>query len=85
MELASAASTGTVWLPHEIDRLLELVESGANRVEIARAFPDRTWRVIYCKYTYLTDNSLPRESRNTIRKHETFYEYAEHMGLEGQY
>ena len=84
MELIRAASTGTVWLPNEIDVLLELIESGASRVEIARAFPDRTWRVLYCKYRTLTGNLLPRESRNIIRKHETYNQYAERVGLKGQ-
>ena len=84
MELIRAASTGTVWLPNEIDVLLELFESGASKVEISRAFPDRTWRVLYCKYTYLTGKSMSRESKNTVRKYETYNEYAERVGLEEQ-
>lgn len=84
IQLARSSTGGTVWLPNEIDLLLELFEAGASRVEIAKAFPDRTWRVLYCKYKRLTGKSSPRESHNTIGKHETYNEYAERIGLNGQ-
>lgn len=84
LQLCRVASTGTVWLPQEADLLVALVESGASRLEIAKAFPDRTWRVLYQKYCYLTNKPLPRESRNTIRKYETYNQYVERVGLKGQ-
>lgn len=84
IQLARVSSTGTVWLPNEIDLLVEMVKSGASRIEIAKAFPDRTWRVLYSKYKGITKKSLPREEHNTIGKYETYNEYVERMGLNGQ-
>ena len=84
LQFRRVASTGTVWLPQEADLLVELVESGASRIEIAKAFPDRTWRVLYSKYCDLTNKTLPRERRNTIRKYETYNQYVERVGLKGQ-
>jgi len=84
VQLARVSTVGTVWLPNEIDLLIKLVESGASRVEIAKAFPDRPWRVLYNKYRNMTNKHLPREKCNTIGKFETYNEYAERVGLNGQ-
>jgi DNA invertase Pin-like site-specific DNA recombinase len=84
LQLYRVASTGTAWRPQEADLLVALVESGASRLEIAKAFPDRTWRVLYKKYCHLTNKTLPRESHNTIGKYETYNQYVERVGLKGQ-
>jgi hypothetical protein len=76
LTVSRIAARGTTWLPQEKELLLKLVESGASKVEIAKAFPDLRWNVIYFKYHYMTGKSLVRETTNSIRKYETYNEYA---------
>ena len=83
LKLQRVAATGTIWLSHEVTRLLELVESGVSKIEIAKAFPDRQWGRLYTKYNYLTGKSFPREHRNSISKYETYNEYMERLRLNG--
>ena len=61
------------WLPSEFEQLRNLVEAGATQVEIARAFPDRTWRMIVMKIR--KDFGRIYFSPQPIRHKETYVEY----------
>lgn len=41
--LPRQSTTGTQWLPSEVETLREMMEDGASQVEIASTFPHRTW------------------------------------------
>lgn len=83
MKLDRVVATGTQWFPQEVKVLLELIESGASPVEVAKAFPDRPWVRLHRKYKEMTGKPLPRKRPYTIHKYETYNEYAERMGLDG--
>lgn len=83
LHLLRAASTGSAWLPHQVAHLMELFESGASPVEIAKAFPDRPWVRLHRKYKDMTGKSVPRKRPYTIHKYETYNQYAARMGLNG--
>jgi hypothetical protein len=70
------ASTGVPWLPQDHELLLKLAGSGASQVEIAKAFPGRTWKAIFNKYRVLAGRNLSWGRRNNqIREHETYHDY----------
>lgn len=76
MEVRRVGTTGTSWLPQDHELLLKLAESGASQVEIARAFPKRTWQSIFNKCRALTGRSLSWGFRsNPIKKIETYEDY----------
>lgn len=81
LKLVRAAPRGTVWLPQHTELLVKLINSGASRLEIAKAFPNTKWNAIYRRYYYITGNRFPRESKNSIHKEESYNEYAKRIGL----
>lgn len=74
-------SRGTQWLPQQVELLIRLVESGAGKNEIARAFPDTKWAQISRKYRYVTNKPLIFRSHGLVMKTETYNEYAARMGI----
>ncbi|RIK35438.1 MAG: hypothetical protein DCC57_23345 [Chloroflexi bacterium] len=80
LRLPRVTSSGTVWLPQEIDLLLSLTARGATQVELAQAFPDRTWRSIYNKYTALTKAPLDLRKNHPIGRDETYHQYLNRVG-----
>jgi len=81
IRLYRVAPSGTVWLPQQSELLLKLIKSGAGKLELARAFPDFTWRAINNRYRYLTGKALARGKRNTVRQYETYNEYIKRVGI----
>lgn len=72
---------GTRWLPQEITRLVEIVESGASKLEIAKEFPDRKWKDIYYKYKATVKQGVGGYwYEGTIKKNETYNDYIKRGG-----
>jgi hypothetical protein len=80
LQLPRVTSSGTVWLPQEMDLLINMVKAGATQVEIAQTFPDRKWKSIYFKYTSVTKESLDLRQDHPIKKHESYNEYIQRIG-----
>lgn len=80
VELQRMTTGGTMWLPQDVTRLIELVDSGASKVEIAKAFPDIPWKNIYFKYHAVTRKSLDFKEKPTIKKDETYHDYVKRVG-----
>ena len=82
--LPRQATTGTHWLPLEVERLRALVSSGAGQVEIARAFPTRKWAMIRDKYWRLgADTSKLSFRPREIKDSETYHDYVQRSGGRG--
>lgn len=71
---------GTVWLPQDATKLTELVDSGANQLEIAAAFPDVEWVKICRKYRGKTKRFPKLPGDRPIGKNETYKEYLKRVG-----
>lgn len=74
------------WLPQETELLIKLMESGTDKVAIAQAFPDRTWRQIADKYRHITKKShkLYIEQADSIRKDETYNDYVQRVKVSSE-
>ncbi|MEZ4678183.1 MAG: recombinase family protein [Caldilineaceae bacterium] len=77
--LPRQATTGTCWLPHEVELLLSLVDSGASQYKIAKAFPHRKWEMIRGKYVAETGKPLKFKPKR-IKDKETISDYLERAG-----
>lgn len=81
MTLPRQATTGNHWLPEETEYLLELVESGASELEIASAFPERSWSNIRNKFYRETGSGEAiRFKKKRIKDDECYRDYAERTG-----
>ena len=80
LTLSRSASHGVFWLPQQCELLVRLVESGATKLEIAKAFPDFQWRNIYQKISTLTGKHLPVEEGVLLGKFETYNAYIQRIG-----
>lgn len=69
------ATGGTKWIPQDEERLLDLLDSDAHRLEIAEAFPARAWRAIRTKVVELRRRGVKIRGKGTIRPHETITLY----------
>lgn len=74
--LPRQATTGTCWLPHEVELLVSLGESGASQFKIAKAFPHRKWNMIRHKYMTETGKTLKFRPKR-IKDRETIADYLE--------
>lgn len=81
LHINRVTSRGTRWLPQEITRLVELMESGASKLDIAKEFPERKWKDIYYKYKYTVKQGSGYRYEGTIRKDESYNEYIKRVGL----
>lgn len=63
------------WLTTESDRLAQLVDQGASALEIAAAFPDRTWTAIQFRIRDQLGKGKVRRDYGTLRRNETYKEY----------
>lgn len=81
-----APGYGVGWLPQETELLIKLMESGTDKVAIAQAFPDRTWRQIADKYRHTTKKShkLYIEQADSIRKDETYNNYIQRVKVSSE-
>jgi DNA invertase Pin-like site-specific DNA recombinase len=70
--LPRQASTGVQWLPSEVARLLEMHDERATQVDIAAAFPHRTWDMIRNKLYSLIGAEGYHFEVTPIRGHETY-------------
>lgn len=69
------ATGGTKWIHQDEELLHELLDRNANRLEIAEAFPARTWRAIRAKVAELRGKSVKIRGKGTIRPDETITLY----------
>ncbi len=74
------AASGTPWRPEDDELLLELLDRDAHRVEIADAFPARSWRAIHDRVVVLRGPWVKIRGRKTIRPNETIVEYRLRIG-----
>lgn len=81
--LPRTAPGGTIWLPQEVERLIELMESGISKLEIAKAFPERKWKDLVYKYRYVTKKPSRYRRENTLMKHESYQDYRERVARNG--
>ena len=78
------ATGGTVWISRDEELLLELLDKDASRLEIAEAFPARTWRSIQAKVVKLRGKRVKIWGKGTIRPNETITMYRVRMGKPSQ-
>ncbi|MBN1991934.1 MAG: recombinase family protein [Anaerolineae bacterium] len=78
--LPRQSTTGTQWLPYEVEELLSLVASGADQIQIARAFPHRKWEMIRDKYYRTTRNGMRKFVPKPIKDTETYFDYLKRIG-----
>lgn len=83
LHISRFTSRGIQWLPQEVTRLVELMESGASKLEVAKEFPDRKWFDLYRKYKYTTKNWPKYRYEGTIRKNESYNDYMLRVGSFG--
>lgn len=74
------ARGGTVWIEKDKALLLELLDGGASRIELAEAFPARTWRAIREEVVRLRGKNIPIAGERTIRVTETIEMYRIRIG-----
>ncbi len=74
------ARSGDDWTPDEVKQLLELIDNGASRVELAAVFPHRKWGRIRFKITRLRGKNVPIPGFGTIRREETIDAYRVRLG-----
>jgi len=80
--LPRQATTGTQWLPSELEQLLSMVDAHCAAIEIARAFPNRTWAMIRNKvYRHRGKGSL-KLARKPMKDNENYWDYAERVGIQ---
>jgi DNA invertase Pin-like site-specific DNA recombinase len=74
-DLARKGSFYIGWMEHEVELLVELLESNVPQIEVAKAFPSRKWYMIRNK-VYSMDADLNFEfSPKPIQDTETFDDY----------
>lgn len=80
-ELTVAASTFRYWLPSQKEELISMYDSGCSQLEIAQAFPDRTWSQICNQLTRLKGTcAFGGRMLKPIRDHETIEQYVARVG-----
>jgi hypothetical protein len=72
------------WSSDEAERLAVLIRSGATQIEIAREFPDRTWRQIRDKVRAVTGKRSLTSSERPIKTLETYRDYLKRVGLDSE-
>lgn len=76
-----------LWTQEEINRVVELMSSGAKQIEICKALPDRSWDTIMQHYWAAVpkENRIKRKpSKALINRYETYNEYLERTGANSQ-
>lgn len=80
--LVKQTGNGAYWTTSELDELVELMQSGADQITIAAAFPDRTWASIRRKYRDRSRERgiyvqilFPRPQH--VKAHESYNQYRE--------
>ena len=73
--LPRQASNGVEWLPSESKRLFALVDAHASQIEIAQAFPQRSWRLIRNKVYWERGKGALEVSPKLIGDEETYNMY----------
>lgn len=80
------AGNGKFWMTEEMDKLVALMQSGADQITVAAAFPDRSWGKIRRRYVLYTKDLGKYErltiSPKPIREYETYNEYLKRSGQE---
>lgn len=80
--IASRPGGYLLWTEKEKQRVIQLVESEADQIEIARAFPDRSWNSIMQQYYLLVPQAkrVKKRRRRLIQLNETYNEYVARTG-----
>lgn len=76
-----------LWTQEEINRVVELMSSGAKQLEVCKALPDRSWDSIMQHYWAAVpkENRIKRKpSKPLINRYETYHEYLERTGRNSQ-
>jgi len=68
-------SNGRDWLREELDKLIEMVSASTSQIEIAAAFPDRTWDQIRRRYDSEMDSERLKIKPKPIKDAETYGMY----------
>jgi DNA invertase Pin-like site-specific DNA recombinase len=77
MTLIRQQTCGQAWSHKDVQRLTALMDAKASQIEIAAAFPNRTWEVIRWKAVWLRGKGVLRVSPKLIREKETYPQYLE--------
>jgi hypothetical protein len=81
LNLASQSVSSLDWLPEDTDKLLAYIDRGASQLDIAQAFPRRTWDQIRRKGAKLRGTGVLRfaDTDKPIRDSETYESYRERL------
>lgn len=74
------AGSGDRWTSEEEHQLLNLLDSGANQVRLAAAFPSRRWWRIRWKITQLRGNGVVIPEIGKIKRNETILDFCKRTG-----
>ncbi len=80
--LRRTSTVGRPWSQTEIDELLALVDTRATQLDIAAAFPDRTWLTLRCKVYDLRGRGALHVPRRTIFDEETYETYLVRLSVD---
>ena len=75
--LPAQTTRGTYWLDSEVQLMAQLIDAHAWQIDMAAAFPDRTWDMIREKAHDLWGSSALRVGPKPIRGEETYLDYLE--------
>jgi hypothetical protein len=74
------AQSGEKWTKEDAQLLAELVDKGANQVQIAEAFPTRRWVLIRTKIKKLRGKDVVIPEVGKIKRNETIRDYHSRIG-----
>ncbi len=80
---SEAQNSGLFWLTNEVEVLLELFDGGASQVEIAQAFPTRTWSQINNKLWRQRGSGMRSLVPRLVKLNETYEDYLKRIEGEG--
>jgi DNA invertase Pin-like site-specific DNA recombinase len=81
LEIGRVGTTGIPWYPQDNELLIRIVEEGADQLEVAKTFPERSWKSIFNKYKRLTGKTLTwGERRKRIQANESYEDYLRRLG-----
>jgi DNA invertase Pin-like site-specific DNA recombinase len=70
------------WSQNEVELLVEMLDNGSTKTEIARAFPFRKWTHLRTKVSHLKGHDFEIPGDKPMRSKETFNDYQKRAGLE---
>lgn len=75
------AKRGTRWKSDELEQIRFFAKNGASQIEVARAFPNRTWLAIQRRFRSMGYNPAVITNANLVDQYETYSDYCMRLGI----